>query len=365
MKPTITRLISLDALRGFTIAAMILVNYPGSWSHVYPPLLHAEWNGMTMTDFIFPFFIFMVGVSVAFAYSKRLEEGVPKSGMYKKIFTRAIKLFVLGIFLNLIPDFDFSNMRIAGVLQRIAIVFLASSFLFLNTDWKKQAYLGGGILVLYWLCMTLIPTPGEGVVMLEPGRNLAAWIDSMFLPGRMWEGSWDPEGFFTTIPAIVTGILGLLAGKILLSDKNENLKSNYLMSIGLVIVLTGLLWAQVFPINKHLWTSSFTLITGGAGFIALGASYFLVDILGKKKGTSIGIIFGANAITVYVLADVLSLIFYTLEVGGQSLNMYFIDVFTGIGLPINLVSMLYAILFVMVNFIPAYILFKNKIFIKL
>tara|TARA_R110000868_G_scaffold75632_3_gene218135 strand:- start:47037 stop:47999 length:963 start_codon:yes stop_codon:yes gene_type:complete len=320
---------------------------------------------MTMTDFIFPFFIFMVGVSVAFAYSKRLDEGVPKAGMYKKIIIRAIKLFVLGIFLNLIPDFDFSHMRIAGVLQRISIVFLASSFLFLNVGWKKQAYLGGGILVFYWLCMTLIPTPDEGVVLLEPGRNLAAWIDRMFLPGKMWEGTWDPEGFFTTLPAIVTGILGLLAGRILLSNFNENLKSNYLMSIGLVLVLIGLLWAQVFPINKHLWTSSFTLITGGAGFLGLGASYFLVDILGKKKGTSVGIIFGANAISVYVLADVLSLVFYGFEIGGQSLNAHFLDLFTGIGLPVNLVSMLYAILFVMINFIPAYILYKKKIFIKL
>tara|TARA_R110002167_G_scaffold69064_1_gene194933 strand:+ start:94852 stop:95808 length:957 start_codon:yes stop_codon:yes gene_type:complete len=318
-----------------------------------------------MTDFIFPFFIFMVGVSVAFAYSKRLDEGVPKAGMYKKIIIRAIKLFVLGIFLNLIPDFDFSHMRIAGVLQRISIVFLASSFLFLNVGWKKQAYLGGGILVFYWLCMTLIPTPDEGVVLLEPGRNLAAWIDRMFLPGKMWEGTWDPEGFFTTLPAIVTGILGLLAGRILLSNFNENLKSNYLMSIGLVLVLIGLLWAQVFPINKHLWTSSFTLITGGAGFLGLGASYFLVDILGKKKGTSVGIIFGANAISVYVLADVLSLVFYGFEIGGQSLNAHFLDLFTGIGLPVNLVSMLYAILFVMINFIPAYILYKKKIFIKL
>jgi len=318
-----------------------------------------------MTDFIFPFFIFMVGVSVAFAYSKRLDEGVPKAGMYKKIIIRAIKLFVLGIFLNLIPDFDFSHMRIAGVLQRISIVFLASSFLFLNVGWKKQAYLGGGILVFYWLCMTLIPTPDEGIVLLEPGRNLAAWIDRMFLPGKMWEGTWDPEGFFTTLPAIVTGILGLLAGRILLSNFNENLKSNYLMSIGLVLVLIGLLWAQVFPINKHLWTSSFTLITGGAGFLGLGASYFLVDILGKKKGTSVGIIFGANAISVYVLADVLSLVFYGFEIGGQSLNAHFLDLFTGIGLPVNLVSMLYAILFVMINFIPAYILYKKKIFIKL
>ena len=363
MKPT--RLISLDALRGFTIAAMILVNYPGTWDQVYPPLLHASWNGLTMTDFIYPFFLFIVGVSIAFAYSKRLQAGLPKAEMYKKILTRSLKIFLVGIFLNLIPAFDFSDMRIAGVLQRIAIVFLVCAFIFLNSGWKKQAYLAGSILVGYWLAMTLIPTPDEGVVMLEPGRNLAAWIDRILLPGKMWEGSWDPEGLFSTFPAIVTGILGMLAGHILLSDKNQHLKANYLMALGLPLVLLGLLWAQVFPINKHLWTSSFTLVTGGAAFLALGACYFLVDILGKQKGTRIGIIFGANAITVYVLADVLSLVFYGLEIGGQSLNTHFLAAFSSIGLPLKFSSMVYALLFVGINFIPAYLLYQRKIFIKL
>ncbi|NHE58893.1 acyltransferase family protein [Cyclobacterium plantarum] len=365
MKPTISRLISLDALRGFTIAAMILVNYPGSWSHVYPPLLHASWNGLTMTDFIYPFFLFIVGVSIAFAYTKRLQGGFPKNEMYKKILVRSLKIFLVGVFLNLIPDFDFSDMRIAGVLQRIAVVFLVCAFLFLNTDWKKQAYLAGSLLFFYWLAMTLIPTPDEGVVMLEPGRNLAAWIDRILLPGKMWEGTWDPEGLFSTIPAIVTGILGLLAGKILLEGNNGNLKANYLMATGVPLVLLGLLWAQVFPINKHLWTSSFTLITGGTAFIALGACYFLVDILGKQKGTSVGIIFGANAITVYVLADVLSLVFYYIEFGGQSLNTHFMNGITAIGISSKLASLLYALLFVGINFIPAYWLYKRKIFIKL
>ncbi|WP_375583451.1 acyltransferase family protein [Cyclobacterium xiamenense] len=363
MKPA--RLISLDALRGFTIAAMILVNYPGTWDQVYPPLLHASWNGLTMTDFIYPFFLFIVGVSIAFAYSKRLEAGFPKGEMYKKILTRSLKIFLVGIFLNLIPTFDFSDMRIAGVLQRIAIVFLACALLFLNSDWKKQAYLAGSILLGYWLAMTLIPTPDEGVVMLEPGRNLAAWIDRILLPGKMWEGTWDPEGLFSTFPAVVTGILGMLAGRILLSDKTQQLKANYLMALGLPLILLGLLWAQVFPINKHLWTSSFTLVTGGAAFLALGACYFLVDILGKQKGTRIGIIFGANAITVYVLADVLSLVFYGWEIGGESLNIHFLTAFSSIGLPLKFSSMVYALLFVGINFIPAYLLYQRNIFIKL
>ncbi|MEX2569016.1 MAG: heparan-alpha-glucosaminide N-acetyltransferase domain-containing protein [Cyclobacteriaceae bacterium] len=365
MKAINTRLISLDAMRGFTIAAMILVNYPGSWSHVYPPLLHAKWHGITLTDFIYPFFLFIVGVSIALAYTKRLEKGLAKNEMYKKIMVRSLKIFIVGLLLNLIPAFDFYNMRIAGVLQRIAVVFFACAFLFLNLSWKKQAFLGGALLIFYWLAMVMIPTPGEGKVMLEPGANLAAWIDRIILPGRMWEGTWDPEGFFSTLPAIVTGIMGMLAGHILLSGRNEQMKASYLMSIGVPLVLLGLLWAQVFPINKHLWTSSFTLITGGAGFLALGAFYFMVDILGNKKGTSIGIIFGANAITVYVLADILSLIFYGLEFTGQALNVHFMQAFGSIGLPLKLVSLLYALLFVGINFIPAYLLFKNKIFIKL
>ncbi|MFC4871483.1 acyltransferase family protein [Negadavirga shengliensis] len=360
-----TRLISLDAMRGFTIAAMIMVNYPGTWDHVYPPLLHAHWNGITMTDFIFPFFLFIVGVSIAFAYSKRLALGKPKGEMYEKIIIRSIKIFAVGVLLNLIPHFDFTEVRIAGVLQRIAVVFLVCAILFLNTDWKKQAYISAAVLVLYWFAMALIPTPGAGKPMLEPGVNLAAYIDSILLPGKMWEGTWDPEGLFSTLPSIVTGIMGMLAGRILLADISPPFRANYLMAIGVPLILIGLLWAQVFPINKHVWTSTFALVTGGTAFTVLGAFYFMVDILGHKKGTSVGIIFGANAITVYVLADILSLVFYGLKIGGNSLDAHFVTGLADIGLPIKLASMLYALLFVAINFIPAYILYKKQIFIKL
>lgn len=359
-----TRLISLDAMRGFTIAAMILVNYPGTWDHVYSPLLHAEWNGITMTDFIYPFFLFIVGVSIAFAYTKRLQTSAPKGDLYKKIIIRSVKIFAVGIFLNLIPHFDFSDMRIAGVLQRIAIVFLACAFLFLNSNWKIQAYLSAGILVFYWLALTLIPTPGYDRPMLEPGANLAAWMDLYILPGKMWEGTWDPEGFFSTLPAIVTGIMGMLAGHILLSAKTPHEKANYLMAIGVPLILIALLWNLIFPINKHIWTSPFALVTGGAAFIMLGAIYFLVDILGKKKGTSVGIIFGANAITVYVLADILSILFYNDAIFG-GLNNQFLAGMTAIGFSIKFASMVYAILYVALNFLPAWILYKKKIFIKL
>lgn len=359
------RLISLDAMRGFTIAAMILVNFPGNWDYVYSPLLHADWNGITPTDIIFPFFLFIVGISIALAYTRRLESGIPKKQMYRKIIIRSLKIFGVGMILNLIPDFDFTDLRWTGVLHRIAIVFLICALLFLNTGWKTQAWIGGIILVAYWLSMTLIPTPGIGKVMLEPGFNLAAWFDSQFLPGKKWQGNWDPEGILSTFPAIVTGITGLLAGKIFLSEYNPIKKSNYLMFFGLLSVGLGYFWGLDFPVNKNLWTSSFVLVTSGLAALVMGAFYFWVDILEKKKGTGIGVIFGANAISVYVLADLLSLIFYRLKLGGLSLNQHFVTGFTSMGLQPELASMIYALLFVAVNFIPAYILYKKQIFIKL
>ncbi|HMP30444.1 MAG TPA: heparan-alpha-glucosaminide N-acetyltransferase domain-containing protein, partial [Saprospiraceae bacterium] len=169
------RLFSLDIFRGFTIIAMLTVNYPGNWDHVYAPLLHKPWHGITPTDLIFPFFLYIVGVSIYFAYSKKKSEGMHPSPLYRRIITRSLKIFGLGVFLNLFPQFDFSELRIAGVLQRIAIVFLFCSILFLNTNWKTQIYLAIGILISYCVMMTFIPTPGYDIAMLEPGINMAAW----------------------------------------------------------------------------------------------------------------------------------------------------------------------------------------------
>jgi predicted acyltransferase len=360
-----TRLISLDAMRGFTIAAMILVNFPGSWEFVYSPLLHVDWNGLTPTDLVFPFFLFIVGVSIALAYSRRLNEGADKSIIYRKIVIRSLKIYAVGMLLNLIPEFNFMDLRWAGVLHRIAAVFFFCAILFLNTDWKTQAWIGGLILVGYWLAMVLIPTPGLGVVSLEPGANLAAWVDSEFLLGKKYRGTWDPEGILTTLPAIVTGITGLLAGRLFLSNKPSHEKANYLMALGLLSVALGYFWHLGFPVNKNLWSSSYVLVSSGLAALVLGAIYFVVDIKGHKKGTYVGIVFGANAIAVYVLADLLSLIFYNLPLGEQSLNQHFVSGLSNAGMQPELASMLYALLFVGINFIPAYILYKRKIFIKL
>jgi predicted acyltransferase len=359
------RLLSLDALRGFTIAAMILVNNPGTWEHVYSPLLHAEWNGLTPTDLIFPFFLFIVGVSIVLAYTKRKTEGVKPSGIFQKILFRSIKIFAVGVLLSFIFTRSFVDLRIVGVLQRIALVFLVCSFLFLLTKWRTQLIIGGALLLVYWITMMFIPTPGYGKVMLEPGANIAAWIDSFIVPGKMWRGTWDPEGFYSTLPAIATGIFGMMAGKIITDPQTQEGKIIWLFSIGTLACIVGYIWGLHFPVNKNLWTSSYVLVTGGMASIMFALMIFLVDMLNYTKVAKVGIIFGANAITIYVLADLLTFIFYGTKFGSDSLNNYFMNGVIALGSSLKLASFLYALVFIGINFIPAWILYKKKIFIKL
>jgi len=362
------RLLSLDAFRGFTIAAMILVNFPGNGDNVFFQLQHTIWNGISFTDLIAPFFLFIVGVSIAFAYTKRIEAGIAPKSMHAKLFSRAIKIFAVGMFLNLlgiIDNFSFAELRWTGTLHRIAIVFLVCGLLFLHTSWKNQAITGAVLLIGYWLAMTLIPTPGYGKAMLEPGINLAAWVDQRLLPGKMWQGNWDPEGILSTFPSFATGISGMLAGTLLLNKQTLEFKVMSLFTAGFLTAIAGMLWSRVFPLNENLWTSSFVLFTSGLAAMTLAASIFLIDILNYRKVANFGIIYGSNAITVYVLADILAIFFYGISIGGASLNDHFFNVFTSFGIGPRIVSMAYALIFVGVNFIPAYILYKRRIFIKL
>lgn len=363
------RLLSLDAFRGFTIAAMILVNFPGNWDHVFSPLQHTEWNGISFTDLIAPFFLFIVGVAIAIAYSKRLEAGQQPASMYSKLIFRAIKIFAVGMLLNILgilDDFSVAAIRWTGTLHRIAIVFLVCGLLYLHTSWKTQALTGALVLLAYWLALTQIPTPGYGKVMLEPGINIAAWIDSKYLPGKMWQDTWDPEGILSTFPAIVTGITGMLAGTLLLKKATTiEYKVMLLFTAGFITAIAGVIWNWEFPLNENLWTSSFVLFTSGLASMTLAAGIFLVDILHYKKIATFGIIYGSNAITVYVLGDVLALIFYGFSINGLSMNEHFFHFLTGVGCPPKIASMTYALLYVGINFIPAYILYRKKIFIKL
>ena len=213
--------------------------------------------------------------------------------------------------------------------------------------------------------MTLIPTPGQGRVMLEPGVNLAAWIDSKFLPGTMWQGTWDPEGILSTFPSVATGITGMMAGHLLISDRSSTNKVIYFLVAGLFLAALGYVWGLAFPVNENLWTSSFVLVTSGMASMVFGAAYYTIDVRGFSQGTQPGIIFGANAITAYVLADVLALIFYRMTLGDATLSIHAVDGLAGLGMSRQLGSALYALFFVTVNFIPVIILYRKKIFIKL
>ncbi len=361
------RLLSLDILRGITMAAMILVNDPGIEGHNYAPLEHAAWNGITPTDFIFPSFIFMVGISVVLSCSKQLQQGVSKKLILRKVFKRAVILFLLGLFLSILPSFDLSMLRIPGVLQRISIVFFYCALLYLFTGLTFQIRLAAFILIAYFLVMTLVPVPGYGYAILEPGKNLAAWLDAIVMPGRMWQGTWDPEGVLSTFPAIVTGITGMFAGHLLLSNKSAERKIIWLFFAGFISFAVANAWNWFFPINKNLWTSSFVTYMAGLDCMMLACLYFFVDVLGLKKWATFAVVFGSNAIAAYLTSEfVYDIVYYKFGAGeGTSLNDIIINAVTPSGLPLELISLMWAILYVAVCFIPVYILYKKKIFLKI
>ena len=317
------RLLSLDVFRGLTVAAMILVNNPGSWAHIYAPLRHAEWHGCTPTDLIFPFFLFIVGVSISYALGSK-KGHMSHSKLIFTALKRALILFGLGLFLNLFPKVftdpmeAFQTVRIPGVLQRIAVVFFITAVIFIKTSPKTQLRILIGILLAYWAMMTLIPVPGVGFANLEKETNLGAWLDRTLLTeAHLWRSAktWDPEGIFSTLPAIGTGIFGLLIGTWLKrKDKEESVKISWMFSIGILAVILGLIWDLCFPINKALWTSSFVLYAGGLASIGLALCYWLIDVQGFKKGTTPFVVYGINAITVFFLSGLIPRILTMIKV---------------------------------------------------
>jgi predicted acyltransferase len=284
---TKTRLVSLDAYRGMTIAAMILVNNPGSWGSVYAPLRHADWHGATPTDWIFPFFLFIVGTAIALAIGPRKDEGMGTKPLVQKILRRSLIIFAVGLFLSAYPYFDMANIRIPGVLQKIALVYGVAALLFLWLN-PRQLFLAGVVCLLaYWGLMTLVPVPGGYAPNLEPATNLGAWLDRSLMGGHLWSQSktWDPEGLLSTIPAIATCISGILTGVWLRTDKSHYEKVAGMMVFGTVLFALGLVWDVVFPINKQLWTSSYVLYTSGIAMLLLGVVYWWIDVKGRTWGT--------------------------------------------------------------------------------
>lgn len=360
---SVPRLVSLDAFRGFTVAAMIMVNYPGSWDHVFPTLRHTEWNGLTFTDQVAPYFLFIIGVSISFSMASR-GVGMDKWPMYRRILWRSLKIFAIGMFLNAMPAFDMGNLRWTGTLHRIAVVFAISAIIFLNTTVRQQAWACALLLLGYWVAMTMIPTPGESGVMLEPGRNLAAWVDQQYLPGRMWQGTWDPESLLSIIPCTATCFTGILAGHLLASGLETSEKLIRLMVGGVLSAVAGYFVGQHFPVNENLWSTSFVLVTSGFAALVLGVFFYFIDIRRVTDWAQVGVWFGTNAITAYVMGDLLALLFYSLPLGGATLNEHAVAAMIGAGIRPALASWIYALCFVGINAIPMVILYRKKIFLK-
>lgn len=418
------RLISLDVFRGFTILLMTIVNNPGSWAAVYPPLLHSDWNGCTPTDLVFPFFIFIMGVAVSFAMPTKTFD----NSTFNKIFVRSLRMIGLGLFFNffakielfgitgipllfgrllittaigyaLLGNFSlkmktywavsifflylflaysgieaYQNVRIPGVLQRIGIIYFVVSVLYLKTTQRTQFLVGSLLLLGYWALMTLVPVPGIGESNLAKGTNLANWLDSVLLKNHMWEvtSTWDPEGILSTIPAIVTGIIGLLVGQLLNSGlpKLEIVKKTSLY--GTILVLLALLWNVVFPLNKALWTSSFALYTAGIAMLCLSLLYYGLDIKNYKKGTRLFLVWGVNPMIVFFLSEIIPQAFQMIEIQNPAIpdqKITFLDYLYSSGVapffhnPM-MSSLIFALIYVFLWTLLLYYFYKNKLIFK-
>jgi predicted acyltransferase len=457
------RLVSLDVFRGMTIAGMVLVNNPGTWSSIYGPLKHAEWHGITPTDYIFPFFLFIVGVAIPIALGKRVKAGVTKD-TYLKILGRAATIFLVGILMSAIPFFNFSEttipyavkvlivlgyaaalflylwdkrkiafvvagtiigltlvfwlagylvvpynvagMRIPGVLQRIAVCYLIVSIIFLHTNWKQQSIIGVVLLLVYWLLMTATPVPGCEVTTIDDKAcNLAAYLDRTILTeAHIWRSArvFDPEGILSTIPALVTTLTGVLAGTWLLSvppavasgltlpgsafDNEETARSlqppatargtdshlnkvGGLFFAGAVALAVGWFWSLVFPLNKSLWTSSYVVYTSGLALLTLASCYWLIDIKGYRRWAKPFVIFGVNALALFVFSGIMARILGMIRFAGPegndiSLQQYiFNEFFLHWASPVN-ASLAYATCFILFWLFLMWLLYRKKIYIK-
>lgn len=358
---------SLDAFRGLTIAAMILVNNPGSWSYVYGPLAHAEWNGWTPTDLIFPFFLFIVGVSMVFSFGRR-RESAARPQLMRSVVRRALVLFLLGLLLAAFPEFRLTQLRWAGVLQRIALVYLAASAIVLGLSRRAQIALTAALLVGYWALMVLLPVPGRGAGILTPDANVAAWLDGFLVPGRMLHGTWDPEGLVSTLPAIVTTMLGVFTAYWIRSQRPRSEIAAGMFAVGWLAILAGLAWDLFFPINKNLWTSSYVLFTAGAALEGLALCYWLIDIQGWRRWAQPLVVFGVNAITVYVLSGLLARLLTWIEVpspeGTVPLQQWLFDNLLTSWLQPMHASLAFALLYVALWWAAMAMLYRRRIFIK-
>lgn len=365
------RLTSLDVFRGIAIALMILVNSPGGDAY-YDFLQHAGWNGCTLADLVFSLFIFIVGASIPFAFTSRLDQGMSRRTLLIRIARRTIILFVLGIFVSGFPfGFDPATFRIMGVLQRIALCYLFASLVFLFLKPKWQILLTLAIPIVYWMLMSLVPVPGYGPGVLTENGNLAGYIDRLLLGKHLYSftGTYDPEGLLSTLPAVATALIGVFTGYTLKSNAKPTVKTVKLLLCGSISLATGLVWNLWFPINKDLWTSSYVAFTGGIALILLATFYFIIDAKNHIAWTKPFSILGLNAIFVYLLSEIVNLIliYTSIPISGTAnvslKTLIYENLFASWAGPLH-GSFIYAFAFLAFCWAAATILHWKKIFIK-
>jgi predicted acyltransferase len=396
------RLLALDVFRGLTIAGMLLVNDPGSWSHIYPPLAHADWHGWTPTDLIFPFFLFIVGVTTHLSITARRARGDDEGAIRRQILRRGALIFLFGLLLNWFPFFQWGplpgdpspsffdrvlqrleTLRIMGVLQRIGIAYTAAAFLTLRTSVKQQMGIIAGLLLGYWIVMTLLPVPDTGVLgavaIDTKSGHLAAWLDRLVLDWRayglgnhLWAGSvtWDPEGVLSTLPAIATAMLGVMAGRWIAQPRALAERLNGLFASGALGMMFGLMWNWSFPINKSIWTSSYVVFTAGMACVTLATIMWIVDVHGWRRWTKFFVIYGMNPIVAFVGSGILARLLYSiLKVDYQGRRVSVVEAIyrtlVAWGLePVN-ASLAFALTFVLLWFGILWVLYRRQIFLKI
>jgi predicted acyltransferase len=390
------RLLSLDVFRGLTVAGMLLVNDPGSWSAIFPPLEHAEWHGWTPTDLIFPFFLFIVGITTHLSLSARRARGDDEGAIVRQILRRGAIIFLLGFLIAWFPFYQWGPIetipdpsimdriihrlqyvRILGVLPRIAIVYVCAALLTLRTNLKQQVIIVAALLFGYWFMMTVIPVPGEGTIgallLHDKSRNLAAYLDRVIIGAdHIWSGSvtFDPEGVLSTIPAIGTGMLGVIAGRwIAMTDRPLIERIAGLFAAGALVMMLGSMWNWVFPINKSLWTSSYVLFTAGMAAISLATIMWIVEHYNMRSWTKPFVIYGVNPIFAFVGSAVMARIIYTLwkvEYDGklQSIQSVTYQAVFLSWLPPRVASLAFALTFVLFWLGLLTVLYRRNIFLK-
>jgi predicted acyltransferase len=377
------RLLSLDLLRGLTIGFMILVNNNGDGSRAYWALKHADWNGFTPTDLVFPTFLFLVGISTVLSTAHRLARGDTRQSLFLHTLRRAVILFLLGIVVNSFPLFHLHTMRFYGVLPRIAICyFIVATLYIFHPEWRTKAALAVAALVGYWALMRFVPVPGYGtptheIPLLDRDANLVAWLDRhIFAASHLYERTRDPEGLLSTIPALATALLGLLTGVWLRTSHTLGQKARGIAVAGLSGLLLGGIWNLSFPINKKLWTSSYVLFAGGCSLLLLALALWIVDIRSAKQSSPDGsrraglltplLVFGTNAITAYVFSELLASALDYIQTGpGTNLQQTLYRSIHGVVPDAAFASLLYSLGYVLVCWLAVYPLYRRKIFIKI